>query len=94
MDGGIYNSASGSGATVGGGVTNIASGRYATVGGTTNPQSNLQIASGYIQLPAITGSAPSGGDCNNSTQAGRMIVRTDGTTNLYICTGATGWVGK
>jgi hypothetical protein len=33
-------------------------------------------------------------DCNEAAEAGRMVVRTDGPVNLYICTGAAGWVGK
>jgi hypothetical protein len=62
--------------------------------GTTNPNSTLQVVGDYIQFPTITGSPPPDSDCDSAVQAGRVVVRTDGTTNLYICTGATGWVGK
>lgn len=62
--------------------------------GTQNPQSLLQVASNYIQFPTTTGSAPPATDCNKASQAGRVIVRTDGTTNLYVCTGTGEWVGK
>jgi len=69
--------------------------RQGNVGiGATNPQSSLQIGSGYLQLPTIAGAAPPAADCDAPAEAGRIIVRTDGAINLYICTGSTGWVGK
>jgi hypothetical protein len=49
---------------------------------------------GYIKFSTISGSAPDSSACDEAGEAGRTIVRTDGATNLYICTGATGWVGK
>ena len=51
-------------------------------------------ASGYINFPTVSGSEPPSTDCDDAGEAGRAIVRTDGTTNLYICRGATGWIGK
>jgi hypothetical protein len=62
--------------------------------GTTTPQSTLQVVGNYIQFPTISGSAPPGTDCTTAAQAGRVVVRTDGGTNLYVCTGTAGWVGK
>ena len=51
-------------------------------------------ASGYINFPTVSGSEPPSTDCDDAGEAGRAVVRTDGTTNLYICRGATGWIGK
>jgi len=51
-------------------------------------------ASGYIVFPTISGSEPPSTDCDGAGEAGRAVVRTDGTTNLYLCRGATGWIGK
>jgi hypothetical protein len=51
-------------------------------------------ASGYINFPTISGSAPLSTDCDDASEAGRAVVRTDGATNLYLCRGATGWIGK
>ena len=51
-------------------------------------------ASGYINFPTVSGAEPPSTDCDDAGEAGRAIVRTDGTTNLYICRGATGWIGK
>jgi hypothetical protein len=49
----------------------------------------------YIRVPSwITGSAPPSVDCDQAQETGRITVRDDGTTNLYICTGTGGWVGK
>jgi hypothetical protein len=62
--------------------------------GTTTPRSTLQVVGNYIQFPVITGSEPAKTDCATAAQAGRVVVRTDGPTNLYVCTGTTGWVGK
>ncbi|MGD1995585.1 MAG: beta-propeller fold lactonase family protein [Anaerolineae bacterium] len=66
----------------------------ALVGGDMAVEGDLQVVGNYIQFPTITGSAPPAADCDEASEAGRIVVRTDGTTNLYICTGATGWVGK
>jgi hypothetical protein len=59
--------------------------------GTTTPISTLQVLGNYVQIPAITG-APVAADCNEPAEEGRMVVRIDGTTNFYVCTG-TAWVG-
>jgi hypothetical protein len=58
--------------------------------GTLSPKSTLQVVGGYFQLPTTTGTHPSG-DCDHSSEAGRVIVRTDGPPTLYVCTGAGGW---
>jgi hypothetical protein len=60
--------------------------------GTTTPQSKLQVVGDYIQIPAISG-APSATDCDVPDEVGRMVIRTDGSANLYICL-PTGWVSK
>jgi len=60
----------------------------------TNPQSSLHIGGDYIQIPTITGSAPPATDCDEDIEAGRMIIRTDGPPDCYICTGSGGWVAK
>jgi hypothetical protein len=49
---------------------------------------------GYIRFPTISGGPPPDSDCDSLDEAGRMVVRTDGTTNLYVCTSTDGWVGK
>jgi hypothetical protein len=66
----------------------------ALIDGSAAIAGSLRVASGHIQFPTITGSAPPAADCNEASEAGRVVVRTDGAVNLYICTGATGWVGK
>ena len=48
----------------------------------------------YAQVPAIAGGAPPAADCALPAHAGRLVARTDGPVNLYVCTGADGWVGK
>ena len=48
---------------------------------------------GYLELPTVAGAAPPAGECNAAPDAGRMVVRTDGPPDLYICTGS-GWVSK
>jgi len=47
----------------------------------------------YIQIPAIEGE-PDLKDWDEEAEAGRIVVRTYGTANRYICTGLGGWVGK
>jgi len=59
--------------------------------GTADPQSALQVVGDYIQFPTISGDAPPPADCDSEAEAGRMVVRTDGTANVYVCTG-TAWV--
>jgi hypothetical protein len=54
---------------------------------------NAIEALGYVKLDARTG-APPATDCDSDHEAGRVIVRTDGTLNLYICLGVNGWVAK
>jgi hypothetical protein len=51
-------------------------------------------ASGYINFPTISGAAPPSTDCDDASEAGRAVVRIDGATNLYVCRGAAGWIGK
>jgi hypothetical protein len=65
----------------------------AQVGGDLGVEGGLKVVSGYIQLPTISGAAPPAADCDDPSEYGRMLVRTDGATNLYVCT-ASGWVGK
>jgi hypothetical protein len=54
----------------------------------------LQIVSGYLHLTTITGGAPAATDCESPAHTGRLVVRTDGPPDLYVCLGARGWVGK
>lgn len=61
--------------------------------GTNAPQSALQVVGNYIQFPTITG-APPITDCDEATEAGRMVVRIDGPQDLYICKGVAGWVSQ
>ncbi len=61
--------------------------------GTASPQSTLQVAGNYIQFPTITGGPPPIGECSSVAHYGRVVVRTDGAINLYVCTSA-GWQGK
>jgi len=61
--------------------------------GTMTPQSAFQVVGNYIQFPTISGGPPSATDCDSMDEAGRMVVRTDGPPDLYVCTG-TNWVGK
>lgn len=61
--------------------------------GTGSPQSTLQVVGNYIQFPTISGGPPSATDCDSMVEAGRIVVRTDGPPDLYVCTG-TNWVGK
>ncbi len=63
-------------------------------GGDVGVEGDLQVTGSYVQFPTITGAAPPKADCDEAREAGRVVVRTDGTTNLYVCTGAGGWVGK
>jgi len=51
-------------------------------------------ATGYVAVRVVSGSAPSSSDCDEAAEAGRLAVRLDGSTNLYICLGAGGWAGK
>jgi hypothetical protein len=76
--------------------------------GTTTPQSALHIVGNAIQIPAITGHDPDPSECSSVLHAGRMVVRTDGDVNLWLCldisapapgpggqaTARMGWVGK
>lgn len=71
-----------------GGVRFVTSGAGATVDG------NLRVTGNYVQFPTVTGSEPPADDCDEPSEAGRMVVRTDGDINLYVCLGIAGWVGK
>jgi hypothetical protein len=76
--------------------------------GTEEPKSSLQVVGNAIQFPTINGSPPPITDCDEPIEAGRVVVRTDGSTNLYICLftgspapgpsgtaiGSVAWVGK
>jgi hypothetical protein len=66
----------------------------AHVAGNLAVEGDLQVVGNYIQFPTIDGAAPPSADCDEASEAGRIVVRTDGSTNLYICTGLSGWVGK
>jgi hypothetical protein len=59
--------------------------------GTEAPSSKLHVAGHYVQWPSIAGPPPAG-DCTRTEHAGRMVVRTDGPLNVYVCTG-TEWIG-
>jgi len=75
------------------GKTNSPSGYAGYFQGRVRVTGELAVAGAYAQLPVRTG-APPASDCNSAAQAGRMVVRTDGPVNLYICLGTTGWIGK
>src|SRR5262249_51720754 len=60
--------------------------------GTTMPQSTLQVAGHYLQLP-VQPAAPPAADCDAASEAGRAVIVTSGGINLYVCTGAGGWKG-
>lgn len=62
--------------------------------GTPDPRSALQVVGDYIQFPTTSGGPPPDADCDSATEAGRVIVRTDGPPDIYICRGDGGWVGK
>lgn len=62
--------------------------------GTPNPQSALQVVDNYIQFPVTSGGPPPAADCDSASEAGRVIVRTDGPPDLYVCRGEAGWTGK
>ena len=61
--------------------------------GTSTPQSSLQVANGYIQIPTRI-DAPPNSDCYLANQAGRMVVKTGAPQQLYICTGTNGWIAR
>lgn len=61
--------------------------------GTAAPQSSLHVVGNYIQFPARD-TAPPTADCDSPLEAGRVVVRTNGPPDLYICRGASGWVSK
>lgn len=75
------------------GKTNSPSGYAGYFDGRVRVTGNLAIGGDYAQLPARTG-APPATDCDADAEAGRVVVRTDGSVNFYICLGAAGWVGK
>lgn len=63
--------------------------------GTTAPSSTLHIIGNYIQIPTVSGANPASADCDAASEAGRMIIRTDGaaSTTLWVCKGTGGWYG-
>jgi hypothetical protein len=56
--------------------------------------SALGVVGTYVQHPIIEGAAPPDADCSSGAHTGRIVVRPDGPVNLYVCTGAGGWIGK
>ena len=61
--------------------------------GLSSPVSKLQVVGNYVQLPYRT-TAPPASDCDETKEAGRMMVRSGPTApNLYICRGTAGWRG-
>jgi len=65
----------------------------ALVGGDLGVEGHLQVRGQYVQFPTISGAAPPAADCDDASEYGRVVVRTDGAVNLYVCTDS-GWVGK
>lgn len=55
----------------------------------TGPFGGPVKVTGYLKLKTITGASPAA-DCNEASEAGRVVVRTDGTVNLYVCRGTGG----
>jgi hypothetical protein len=53
---------------------------------------DVTVEGGYLRVKTVTGGAPPSTDCDQASEAGRIVVRTDGTTNAYVCTGAA-WAG-
>jgi hypothetical protein len=75
------------------GRTGSSSGYAGYFQGRVHVTGNLEVAGSYAQLPVRTG-APPAADCDSAAEAGRVVVRTDGSVNLYICRGTLGWIGK
>jgi hypothetical protein len=75
------------------GKTNSSNGFAGYFQGRVRVTGELTIAGAYGQLPVRTG-APPAADCDSAAEAGRIVVRTDGLVNLYICRGTAGWIGK
>jgi hypothetical protein len=92
---GVYGEATGtSGVNYGViGKTSSPSGYAAYFMGKVHITGNLEVGGPYAQLPDRTG-APPAADCDSSAEAGRVVVRTDGSLNLYICRGSAGWIAK
>jgi hypothetical protein len=95
-----------SGRGVYGAATGTSGVNYGVYGGTESPSGyagyfqgrvrvtgELAVAGAYAQLPTRTG-APPATACDSAAEAGRIVVRTDGSVNLYICRGIAGWIGK
>ncbi len=52
--------------------------------GTPTPQSALQVVGNYVQITTVTGRPPAT-DCDQATEAGRMVVVTDDPHNAVLC---------
>jgi len=59
--------------------------------GTISPNSELEVK-GYLELDLLSGSAPPAGDCDETSERGRMVIE-EINGLLYICVNA-GWVSK
>jgi prepilin-type N-terminal cleavage/methylation domain-containing protein len=53
--------------------------------GTVNPQSALQVKSGYMQIPTISISPPPSADCTSADHEGRITIWLQDNTHPYIC---------
>ncbi|MBI2208068.1 hypothetical protein HYU50_01080 [Candidatus Woesearchaeota archaeon] len=56
--------------------------------GTTAPVSRLQVVGNYIQMPVITSEPPPSADCDDSSEAGRMVTYSNiigGSGKVYVC---------
>ena len=53
---------------------------------------NVTVTDGYLKITTVTGGAPPATECNDMSEAERL-VRTDGPPNIYVCTGRA-WVGS
>ena len=93
---GINSTAADSLSFVTGGVNRIQIATSGNIGiGTSTPASALHIVGNYIQISTVSGANPAAADCDAASEAGRMVVRTDGTTSttLWVCKGTSGWYG-
>lgn len=91
---GVYGEQNGSGWGVNGVSPHGIGVRGATTDGWAGSFAGRVSVGGYLRIKVISGGAPPAADCDAAVEAGQMVVRTDGTTNLYICRGTAGWIGK